>query len=370
MLIAGAGIGTGMLTLPYAIKHIGAFGTIYALILAYIATAIINIYIADLALKSNGATEMLGIVKKQLPEGKVKKVLAVIFFLIIAVILLQDMIIYILCASDILVELFGIPELTAKLIFYFLASGVILLGVKGIGVSEKYSVSLIMIAVLILTTIALVNPQRMISFSFGEPKIVVAVYGLFMFAFSSFFSTIQVANNIEKVEELKKAMFCGLSINSAVTLLFAFAAITGSKVVTEVATIGIASSYGITWIRILCSALVLFAVVSSFWSVGRAFTDMVKEQINANEKVSWVVSTIPVLIIAIFFPMSVLKYVQIGAGILSIALGIMIIPAYYNLTKKFEEELLLGKIARSKLLMLFECIAMIVMAISSFITIS
>jgi hypothetical protein len=84
---------------------------------------------------------------------------------------------------------------------------------------------------------------------------------------------------------------------------------------------------------------------------------------------AWISGTIPTILVAIFFPLSVLRYVQTGAGLLSIALGIMIIPAYYNLTKNTDKNLLLGNLGKSKLLIAFASIAMIVMAISSFITI-
>ena len=40
MLVAGAGIGTGILTIPYAISKIGGFGTLVALALAYAVSAV------------------------------------------------------------------------------------------------------------------------------------------------------------------------------------------------------------------------------------------------------------------------------------------------------------------------------------------
>ena len=48
MLVAGAGIGTGILTIPYAIAQIGLLGTLTALAVAYIASAFIYLIIADL----------------------------------------------------------------------------------------------------------------------------------------------------------------------------------------------------------------------------------------------------------------------------------------------------------------------------------
>lgn len=60
---------------------------------------------------------------------------------------------------------------------------------------------------------------------------------------------------------------------------------------------------------------------------------------------------------------------QIGAGALSIIIGIIILPAYYNAVKNSEEELLLGKIGKNKILIYGVGISIFIMAISSFITI-
>ena len=40
MLTAGAGIGTGILTIPYAINKIGVWGTLIALIISFVVSAI------------------------------------------------------------------------------------------------------------------------------------------------------------------------------------------------------------------------------------------------------------------------------------------------------------------------------------------
>ena len=52
MLVAGAGIGTGILTIPYAIEKIGIFGTITALLVAYVVSVFIYLVIADLTKNS------------------------------------------------------------------------------------------------------------------------------------------------------------------------------------------------------------------------------------------------------------------------------------------------------------------------------
>ena len=48
MLIAGVGIGTGIITIPYTIGKIGFFGTAAALLVAYIVSVFTYLILADL----------------------------------------------------------------------------------------------------------------------------------------------------------------------------------------------------------------------------------------------------------------------------------------------------------------------------------
>ena len=72
MLVAGAGIGTGILTIPYAIDKIGVLGTVTALALAYAVSAVMYLIIADLTRNSEKSEDLLAIldqVKSNLEQG-------------------------------------------------------------------------------------------------------------------------------------------------------------------------------------------------------------------------------------------------------------------------------------------------------------
>ena len=92
-------------------------------------------------------------------------------------------------------------------------------------------------------------------------------------------------------------------------------------------------------------------------------------QLHLSNRVAWLIATVPAVLIAILLPLSVLDYVQIGAGALSIILVIVVLPAYYNAVKKPKQKLLLGKLSGSKALITAVAVAIILMAISSFIPI-
>lgn len=368
-LVAGAGIGTGILTIPYAISKIGMMGTIVALAVAFIMSLFTYMIVADLAMNSKDSTQILGIFEEHLFKGKWKKFLKNLFFIVFAVILIENLIVYILCASDIMIELFGLTPVIAKILFYLLASTVILFGIKGVGIGEKFSVAAIGTVILTLIIAACFNVENTLNFGFGAPKLIVAVYGLFMFAFSTIFSIVQVSNHIENPKDMKKVLVGGLSINAGLTILFTLATLLASKEVTEVATIGLTESLGSPIIKVMASIFVLLAMFSSYWTIGLAFRDIIKEQFNVNETLAWFISTIPTILLVVLLPLSVLDYVQIGAGALSIIVGIMVLPAYYKAVKNSDKDLLLGKFAKSKTLIWIVGIFTFIMAISSFIPI-
>lgn len=369
MLVAGAGIGTGILTIPYAINKIGVFGTLLALVMAYVASVIIYLMIAELTLNSKKSSDLIGILDEHLFRGKGKKVLNIIFFVLLVLLLLENLVVYILCASNVLHDFFGINSIVSKIVFYLLASLVILFGIKGVGVGEKFSVGLIGSVVLTLTVLSCFNIKGELKFSFGNPSVVFAVYGLFMFAFSAIFSIIQVCNHIEKPQYTGKAVIGGLTINALITVVFTIAVILGSENITEIATIGLADSIGIPFVKVICSIFVLLAMFSSFWSSGLAFADVVGEQLKISSKKAWFIATVPTVIIAVFLPLTVLDYVQIGAGALSVILVIVVLPAYYNSVKTSERKPLLDRLAKSKILIVAVAVAICLMAISSFISI-
>ena len=370
MLVAGAGIGTGILTIPYAVSKIGIFGTLAALALAYAVSAVMYLIIADLTRNSRRSDDLIGILDEHLFGGKGKKVLNLLFFVLLVLLLLENLVVYLLCAGNVLVDLLGIDGILAKILFYALASVVVLFGVKGMGVGEKISVALIGGTVLILTVLSGFHTKGALNVSFGAPDTVFAVYGLFMFAFSAIFSIIQVCNHIEKPEQTGKAVIGGLTLNALITMVFTVAVILGSEAVTEIATIGLADGIGIPFVKVLCSVLVLFAMFTSFWSSGFAFSDVVGGQLKISTRWAWLIATAPALLIAVLLPLSVLDYVQIGAGALSIILVIVVLPAYANAVKSPKHPLLLGRLSGNKVLIAAVAVAMLLMAISSLIPIN
>lgn len=369
MLVAGAGIGTGILTIPYAIAKIGIWGTLVALVLAYIASAAMYLVIADLTRNSVRSDDLLGILDEHLFGEKGKKPLHILFLVMLVLLLLENLVVYILSAGQVIADLLSVKPLFAYIIFYLLASLVVMFGVKGMGVGEKISVCLISLVVLLLGVLSLIYRKSSLSFTFGRADTVFAVYGLFMFAFSAIFSVMQVCNHIAKPEKAGKAILFGLTLNALITLLFSLATVIGSVTVTEIATVGLSDGIGIPFVKVLCGVLVLFAMFTSFWSSGFAFSDVIGGQCKTPYRLSWLIATLPALLLTAVLPLTLLDFIQIGAGALSVILVLVVLPAYAHAVKYAQKPLLLGRHSGKKRLLISVAIAILLMSVSSFIPI-
>ena len=170
MLVAGAGIGTGILTIPYAINQIGIWGTLTAVVAAYGVSVFLYLIIADLTLNSKESAGLLEILREHLLFGKHEKGLTAVSFVILTLLLLENLVVYIMCAADVLVALFEIDINLAKVVFYLLASLVIFFGIKGVGIGEKFSVALIGSVIAILTVLALAELKQLLTDKRAEWK--------------------------------------------------------------------------------------------------------------------------------------------------------------------------------------------------------
>lgn len=366
MLIAGSGLGTGILAIPYAASRTGLFGIITAVAAAFVASALMHLLVADLVLNSKNSTQLMGIFKEHLFKGKNENLYSSLFFAVLAVVLLFNLAIYILVAAEVFTETFGIAPSVSKIIFYGISSLIVVAGIKIIGVSEKYSMIIIGGVVMFLTVKSLDHPVRNMELTFGSYRGALALYGLVMFSFSALFSIPQAANNIENKNKLKTAIIAGIAINAAITLFFTFSAIKASDTVTQVATIGLSSSLG-NMSNVVCALFVALAMFTSYLSIALAQIDIICTEIKVKRKSAFMGATVPSLLTALFLPISFIAMIQVVGGIVAVITSLLVIPGYIKATEHSNGNLMLGNLGKNKILLSIVLASYILMAASSFI---
>lgn len=366
MLIAGSGLGTGILAIPYAASRTGLFGIVFSVAAAFAASALMHLLVADLVLNSKNSTQLMGIFKEHMFKGKNERLFSSMFFAVLAVVLLFNLAIYILVAAEVLTESFGIAPSVSKIIFYGVSSLIVVAGIKIIGVSEKYSMIIIGGVVLFLTVKSVNHSVRNMELTFGSYRGALALYGLVMFSFSALFSIPQAANNIENKNKLKTAIIAGIAINAAITLFFTFSAIKASDTVTQVATIGLSSSLG-NMTKVVCALFVALAMFTSYLSIALAQIDIICTEIKVKRKTAFMGATVPSLLTALFLPISFIAMIQVVGGIVAVITSLLVIPGYIKATEHSNGNLMLGNLGKNKILLSIVLASYILMAASSFI---
>lgn len=78
-IITGYGIGGGVMAMPYLAQRNGCLMSLLILAAAFLASFILHVMIAELAVKSGGGSQIIEVFSRYLFQGKYKKVLTLAF---------------------------------------------------------------------------------------------------------------------------------------------------------------------------------------------------------------------------------------------------------------------------------------------------
>lgn len=362
-IITGYGIGAGVLSMPYMAARNGLILSTLILILSLLASYVLHLMIAEIALKEGNGGQIISCLNRFLFRGKTKQVLTVIFFVLMAVILVTNLAAYISGAEEIIVGLLPIPSIAAKLLFYVVAASVVLFGLKAVGVSEKIAVTVIFALIAALAAASLLNVRNPLSLSAGSLNDALAYYGLAMFAMSAFFSVPQAVEGLDgDTKKIRKAVFLGLLNNFILILVISVCSLLSSTEITELAMVGWSAGIGL-WAQLIGGLFTVLAMLTTYWSLSLALGGIVDDMLHTGTKISWILATLPSLILVLFNVAGFLDLMRTAGGLIAIIIAVMVVPAYHNARRDVPENNLLR---RSGLpLEIIIVIAYILMAVGS-----
>ena len=368
-IVAGSGIGSGVMTIPYFVEHSGIIGGLVAFTTAYIVSVILHLMIAEIMLQMNETADILAAFNKYLFTGRLKYFLKYLFFAVMVVVLETNLAAYISGASDIINGLIHAPAFIIEVTFYFLAAIVVLYGLKSVSISEKVSVTFMGVLLLAATIISFGNVNKSASISaFGGIAPSVACFGMIMFSFSAIFSVPQVIEVLDRDKsKVRISIFLGFLINLIISVIITICTIAASKEVTEIAIVGWADSVGGA-IRIIGSVFIVFAMLTSYWSIGLATTDIISGTTKKNFGLSFALATIPALIMTFFLNNSFMEYMKIAGGAVAVIISLLLIPTFVICIKD-KECIIMKKHERHISVTIFIFVMYILMAIGSFISV-
>ena len=362
-IITGYGIGAGVLSMPYMAARNGLILSTLILILSLLASYVLHLMIAEIALKEGNGGQIISCLNRFLFRGKTKQVLTVIFFVLMAVILVTNLAAYISGAEEIIVGLLPIPSIAAKLLFYVVAASVVLFGLKAVGVSEKIAVTVIFALIAALAAASLLNVRNPLSLSAGSLNDALAYYGLAMFAMSAFFSVPQAVEGLSgDTKKIRKAVFLGLLNNFILILVISVCSLLSSTEITELAMVGWSAGIGL-WAQLIGGLFTVLAMLTTYWSLSLALGGIVDDMLHTGTKISWLLATLPSLILVLFNVAGFLDLMRTAGGLIAIIIAVMVVPAYHNARRDVPENNLLRRSGLPLEIMIV--IAYILMAVGS-----
>ena len=342
-IITGYGIGAGVLSMPYMAARNGVILSTLILILSLLASYVLHLMIAEIALKEGNGGQIISCLNRFLFRGKAKQVLTAIFFVLMAVILVTNLAAYISGAEEIIVGLLPIPSIAAKLLFYVVAASVVLFGLKAVGVSEKIAVTVIFALIAALAAASLLNVRNPLSLSAGSLNDALAYYGLAMFAMSAFFSVPQAVEGLDgDTKKIRKAVFLGLLNNFILILVISVCSLLSSTEITELAMVGWSAGIGL-WAQLIGGLFTVLAMLTTYWSLSLALGGIVDDMLHTGTKISWLLATLPSLILVLFNVAGFLDLMRTAGGLIAIIIAVMVVPAYHNARRDVPENNLLRR---------------------------
>lgn len=325
-MIAGTGIGSGVMAIPYLVKSAGAVGGLLAFAAAFALSVFMHCLAADMVINS-GEHEITRIFSRLMLQGKWRRPLELLFFVLAALMLTANLSAYILGGAEVLCALLPIPTAAGKLLFFAVAVLPVMLGLRAIGMGEKWLVAAIGVLLTVMTALTLTKAEGTLPLR-GSLRAALGVFSMLMFSLTALFAVPELARGMHNnARRMKSAIFGGLSANLVVCLLICVSAIAASEEVTKMAAVGLHDALGPV-VGVCAGLFVLLAMLTSFFVLAFSLTGIVSAQFHAKRWLCFAAATLPALLAAFIPSASFADMAKVAGGIISLLISVLLIPSY------------------------------------------
>lgn len=329
-LVVGAGVGAGIMAVPFLTVRVGLIGLAVILPAAWAASSLIHLMLAEVLFRTGRDLQIVELMRLYVLRGRVGRWLLWTVFTLLSIAFLANLAAYVSGAGEILAGLMQIDRRLAEFFIYAISASVVFFGLKAVGIAERFGALALIGLVVAIGVGALPLPFHIQLSLSGLPTQWLALYGMVMYALWTFYSVPQVVKGLGPDHRgAVRAVLIGLGINGALTLVVALLALGISTQVTEVAIIGISERMG-TWAGIAGSLFIMFALVTSYWSVSLALADILRERTGLSGRVAWLLATLPSLLILWVGAWQFLEWLRLAAGATAIVVALITIPMYWR----------------------------------------
>lgn len=333
-MIVGNSIGTGIIAVPYLATRNSMLDVVWMVGLAYIINVILHLIIAELSY-NNGGAQLVKSFEGELFHGTMKKVFSWFVFVVYGLAIMVGVSGNINGGAQIFVNWFDLPLPAAQVLYYLLAGSVVFMGMKAVGIAQKYAVVLLMGIVAVMTIATLLRPLNALYAAPFHLNNLLALYSMIVFATSANQAVIQVVKGLAgNAKKIRGTIFIGFGLSSLFVLVVTMSVLLGTKtdINKELAYMQLGESLG-SWAVILAGIFSLFALLTTFWSNTLALRDVVHEQIGIGNRLSWLLATILCVLFAVFGVSSFIVLTRVMSGVV-VLVSIMLVLTYGKSRRK------------------------------------
>lgn len=343
-IIVGHGVGSGILAVPFLASRNRWQDFVWIVLLAYFVNLIMHFMIAELSYNNNGA-QFIKCFEKELFTGKLKTLATWIAFGFLGFSVLVNVSGFIAGAAAVFSAWFSLPSALGMVLYYVLAASVVYIGMKFVGICEKVAVFSMVGVIGILFIATIVSGMSPLPCTFIAGSNVLALYSMVAFSLSAVMSVPQAVKGLNgDRKKIQGSIALGTGINVALILLITFMTLLGAgeNISENGALVDLSLHLG-GWVSIVGYVFSLLALSTSFWANTLNLRDIVHEQTKWKKQISWLVSTLPCLLIALLGIQSFVGFTRL-AGVVQILTGVGIIIAYNRSRKRTGKSLICGRL--------------------------
>ena len=333
-MIVGNSIGTGIIAVPYLATKNSMLDVIWMVAIAYIVNVILHLIIAELSY-NNGGVQLVKSFEGELFHGVMKKIFSWVVFVVYGLAIMTGVSGNINGGAQIFTNWFGIPLWSAQVIYYIIAGIVVFMGMKAVGIAQKYAVVLLMGIVAVMTVGTFLHPVNTLYTAPFHWNNLLALYSMVVFATSANQAVIQVVKGLDgNPGKIRSCIFIGFGLSSIFVLIVTMTVLLGTKgeITKELAYMQLGESIG-SWAVVLAGIFSLFALLTTFWSNTLALRDVVHEQIGTGNRISCLIATIPCILFAVFGVNSFIILTRIMSGVV-VLVSVMLVLTYGKSRRK------------------------------------
>ncbi len=366
-LMVGAGVGAGIMAVPYLAARTGVGILLVMLLVAYAANCVIHLMLAEVLFRTGRHLQVVELMGMYVFRGRIGGWLVWIVFTLLTISFIANLAAYVAGQGEIVTDLTGLTEVPAILLVYLVSAGVVFFGLKAVGASERLGAVALVGCVAALVIGALGVPFELDVAPDGGWRESLALYGMVMYAYYTFYSVPQVVEGLAPQPRLAvRAIVVGLAVNGLLMTAIALVALGVPGAVTELAIIGISDAIG-DWAGVIGSLFILAAFMTSYWSVSLALADILRQRTGMHRNLAWLLATLPSLLLLLVGIGAFLDWLRLAAGAVGIVIAIITIPMYLNARRLGDVATPAWTLGRwgSPLVLALALLAMVLMALGS-----